>query len=301
MTSSANTRTEEAFILNTVRLSAGLTGAEPTSVGTGFLYKVTHAASNAVIVLLITNKHVVKDAEVVHFVLSHAASVTDLNEQHQPVGREDASFTVSLAGNLYKHRDVDIDLCAINVTMPVGNLMGTGRKLRSMIIDSSWLPSEIDRRNMQTVEPVMVVGYPRGLYDTHNNMPIVRRGGTATHPSAHYNNQKNFLIDVAAYGGSSGSPVFRFESPFYRSDDGTLAFGSRGQFLGVVWGVIETTSQGRLQVVEIPSSLTQVPLTMTSLNLAIALHGDLIRDFDDQIFPSGAPFIPVVSWPAGHG
>jgi V8-like Glu-specific endopeptidase len=298
---SATTLTEEAFVLTTVRISAGLTNAAPTSVGTGFLYKVSHQTANVAKCLLITNKHVVQNAEVVHFLLSHASSLTDLNEQHQPVGREDESFTVTLGPNLYRHRDDAIDLCAIDVTVPVGNLLTTGRKLRSLILDSSWLPNEVDRKNMRTVEPVMVVGYPRGLFDSHNNMPIVRRGGTATHPLAHYQNRKDFLVDVAAYGGSSGSPVFRFESPFYREPDGTLSPGSKGQFLGVVWGVIETTSQGILHVVEIPSVQSQIPVMQTSLNLAIALHGDLIRDFDDQIFPSGAPFVPLVSWPAGHG
>lgn len=295
MPTPASTRTEDALVLTTVRISAGLTGAEPTSVGTGFLYKVAHSATNIAKCLLITNKHVVHGAEVVHFLISHAASVTDLNEQHQPVGRQDQLFTMPLVGNLYLHRDENVDLCAIDVTIPIGNLLGAGKKIRSMIIDASWLPSEIDRKNMRTVEPVMVIGYPRGLFDSHNNMPIVRKGATATHPLAHYNNRRDFLIDVAAYGGSSGSPVFSFESPFYRQDDGTLAPGSKGQFLGVVWGVIETTSEGTLHVVEIPSALTQIPLTKTSLNLAIALHGDLIRDFDEQIFPVGVPFIPLAT------
>jgi hypothetical protein len=192
--------------------------------------------------------------------------------------------------NIYFHRDTEIDLCAIDVTFEIGNLLGSGRKVRSFIIDASWLPTEVDRRNMRTVEPVMVIGYPTGLFDSHNNMPIVRLGATATHPLAHYNNRKEFLIDVAAYRGSSGSPVFSFESPFYRLSDGTLAPGTKSQFLGIVWAVIETTSQGELHAVEVPSNFTQIPLTETSLNLAIALHGDLIKDFDDQIFPAGAPF-----------
>lgn len=287
------TLAEEAFILTTVRISAGMANSAPTSTGTGFLYKVTHPTSNVVKCFLITNKHVIQNAEVVHFLLSHAASLTDLNDQNQPVGRQDDSIILTLAENLFLHRDDAVDLCAIDVTVQVGNIMATGRKLRSLIIDASWLPDETSRRNMRTVEPVMVVGYPRGLFDAHNNMPIVRRGGTATHPLAHYQNKRDFLIDVAAYGGSSGSPVFGFESPFYRLADGTLSPGSKGQFLGVVWGVIESTSQGILHVVEIPSGQSQIPLMQTSMNLAIALHGELILDFDDQIFPSGAEFVPL--------
>jgi hypothetical protein len=297
----AEIRNGNAIVLTTIRITAGLRNAEPSSVGTGFLYKVAHAETNYTKVLLVTNKHVVRGAEVVHFLISHAPSMHDFNEQHQPVGREDQLFTVQIAGNLnfYPHRDKDVDLCAIDVTIPMGNLMGSGRKVRSLIIDASWLPTAIDRKNMSIVEPVRVVGYPNGLFDTFNNMPIARQGSTATHPLAYYNNKKNFLIDVAAYGGSSGSPVFRFESPFYHMDDGTLAPGSKAQFLGVVWGVVEKTSSGAMHVVEIPSAHTQVPMMQTSLNLAIALHGDLIRDFDDQIFPTGAPWIPSATFPAG--
>lgn len=293
-----HTRTEDALVLTTVRISAGPINAEPTSFGTGFLYKVTHGDVDVVKCLLITNKHVVRGAEVVHFVISHAASVTDLNEQHQPVGRQEKQFTMPLAGNLFLHRDANVDLCAIDVTIPIGNMLVAGTKIRSLIIDASWLPGAVDRKNMRTVEPVMVIGYPLGLFDSHNNMPIARRGATATHPLAHYNNKRDFLIDVAAYAGSSGSPVFAFESPFYRQDDGNLAPGSKAQFIGVVWGVIEAESEGTLHPVEIPSALTQVPSMQTSLNLAIALHGDLIRDFDDQVFPAGAPFIPLPTQPA---
>ncbi len=124
--------------------------AAATSVGTGFLYKVAHAGTNIAKCLLITNKHVVHGAEVVHFLISHTESVTDLNEQHQPVGRQDQLFAMSLAESLYLHRDENVDLCAIDMTIPIGNLLGTGKKIRSMIIDASWLPNEIDRKNMRS-------------------------------------------------------------------------------------------------------------------------------------------------------
>lgn len=276
---------EHALVRSTVRLLAGLSGAPPTSVGTGFFYKIVHPTANIGKILIVTNKHVVRGAEVIHFVLSSATSAANLNEQHQPVGRKDQEIAWPLAGNLYLHPDPEIDLCGIDVTIPVGHVMEPGNQLRSMFLDAHWLPQSIDKKNMRDVEQVLVVGYPRGLWDNHNNMPIVRLGTTATHPLAHYQNKRNFLVDVAAFPGSSGSPVFSYEAPMFRQADGSFTPGTKVQFIGVVWGVIEWSVEGELKVVEIPSAQKHVPVISTSLNLAIALHAEAIRDLDEQIFP----------------
>ncbi|SFI24047.1 Trypsin-like peptidase domain-containing protein [Collimonas sp. OK307] len=276
---------EHALVRSTVRLSAGFSGAPPTSVGTGFFYKVVEPTANIAKILIITNKHVVRGAEVIHFVLSFATSAADLNEQHQPVGRKDLEIAWPLEGNLYPHPDTGIDLCGIDVTIPVGNVMGTGNQLRMMCLDAHWLPQSIDKKNMRDVEQVLVIGYPRGVWDHHNNMPIARLGTTATHPLAHYQNKREFLVDVAAFQGSSGSPVFSYEAPMFRQADGSFTPGTKVQLIGVVWGIIESSVEGELKVVEIPSSLKQVPVISTSLNLAIALHADAIREIDEQIFP----------------
>lgn len=281
----ANMPVEHALVRSTVRLLAGLSAAPPTSVGTGFFYKVIHPTANIGKVLIITNKHVVREAEVIHFVLSSAASVTNLNEQHQPVGRMDQEIVWPLAGNLYLHPDPEIDLCGIDVTIPTGSVLQSGNQLRSMFLDSSWLPASADKQTIRDVEQVLVVGYPRGLWDNHNNMPIARLGTTATHPLALYQSKRNFLIDVAAFQGSSGSPVFSYEAPMFRQADGSFTPGTKVQFIGVVWGVVEWSVEGKLKVVEIPSAQEQVPVISTSLHLAIALHAEAIRDLDEQIFP----------------
>ncbi len=130
-----------------------------------------------------------------------------------------------------------------------------------------------------------MVGYPRGLWDQHNNMPIARLGTTATHPLALYQGKREFLVDVAAFQGSSGSPVFAFEAPMFRQHDGSFTPGTKAQFIGVVWGVVEWTVEGKLKVIEIPSASKRAPIINTSLNLAIAVHGEAIQDLDNVVFP----------------
>lgn len=276
---------EHALTRNTVRIAAGVSQGQLASTGTGFFYQVTHPTSNLAKVLILTNKHVVRGAAVVQFVLSSAPSVADLDAQHQPIGRTDHPVIWPLAGNLIEHPDQSIDLCAIDITIPYGQILQSGRQLRSMCIDSSWLPSQQDRIGLRDIERALVIGYPIGLWDEHNNMPIARQGSTATHPLAHYAGKRNFLIDVAAFQGSSGSPVFSYEAPMFRQPDGSFTPGTKVNFIGVVWGVIERTVTGKLQAVEIPSALEHIPVLQSPLNLAIALHSDAVRDLDEIIFP----------------
>ena len=280
-----NAPIEHALTRNTVRIAAGVAQGQLTSTGTGFFYKITHPTSNLTRVVILTNKHVVRNAAVVQFVLSSAPAVADLDTQHQPKGRTDHPILWPLAKNLIAHPEPEIDLCAIDITIPYGLILQSGRQIRSMCIDSSWLPSQQDCAELRDIEQVLVIGYPIGLWDEHNNMPIARRGSTATHPMAHYSGKRNFLVDVAAFQGSSGSPVFSYEAPMFRQPDGSYTPGTKVNFIGVVWGVIERAVTGKLEAVEIPSALAQVPVLQTSLNLAIALHADVVRDLDEIVFP----------------
>lgn len=286
----SNVSIEYALTRTSVRLMAGKHNEEPTSVGTGFFYKATHPSADFTKIMIMTNKHVIAGAEVVHFILSYADSIDNLDDYHQPVKRVDQTFILSLSDSVISHPDPAIDLCAIDITVLIGEILSSGKKLRSMFLDSSWLPSLEDKQNFRDIEQVLVVGYPRGLWDKHNNMPISRIGTTATHPLAMYQGKHDFLIDVAAFQGSSGSPVFSYESPMFRSSDNSYSPGTKATFIGIIWGVIESTVEGRLNLVEIPSSITNVTTMQSSLNLGIALHSDAVLAIDEIIFPKASKY-----------
>jgi V8-like Glu-specific endopeptidase len=277
---------ENALVRSTVRIMAGKDGKEPFSVGTGFYYKVQHPETSQAKILVLTNKHVVKNADYIRFVHSYADSLEDLDEHHQPVGRVDKTEHIPIAPFVYNHPNPEIDLCAIDVTIIMAPLLNSGKKLRSMVLDSSWMVKDEDKKHVRDIEQVLVVGYPRGIWDHHNNMPISRIGNTATHPFVNYQNKQDFLIDVAAFQGSSGSPVFSYEAPMFRQPSGAYTPGTKVNLIGVVWGVIESSVEGDLKVIEIPSALKHVPVMNTSLNLALALHADVIKDLDALILPT---------------
>lgn len=289
-----NAPIEHALARSTVRLAAGPSATELLSTGTGFFYKVLHKDTNLAKVLILTNKHVLRGAAVVEFVLSYATSLADLDAEHQPVGRVDERVIWPLSGNLISHPDADTDLCAIDITVPYSHVLNAGKQLRSMCVDSTWLRGPEDRKILRDIEQVLVIGYPAGLWDSHNNMPIARLGTTATHPLARYLGKHNFLIDVAAFQGSSGSPVFTYETPMFRQPDGSFTPGTKVGLVGIVWGVIERTTSGELRAIEIPSGLVNIPILQTSLNLAIALNADAVREIDDLL-------LPILQRPAGDG
>ena len=53
-----------------------------------------------------------------------------------------------------------------------------------------------------------MIGYPDGIWDSVNNLPVIRKGITATHPHISWNGKTEFLTDIASFPGSSGSPYF---------------------------------------------------------------------------------------------
>lgn len=276
---------EYAIVRSTVRLLGAKKGQPSSSVGTGFYYQVKRASGDQTKVFIITNKHVIQGADEIHFILSYAPSVDDVDETGQPKGRVDAPVVCPLQGSVIPHPEPGIDLCAVNVSGIVSQVLDSGNQLRCMIIDSGWLPTLEDKKLIRDIEQVLVIGYPHGIWDDHNNMPVSRVGTTATHPLSKYKGRSNFLIDVAAFQGSSGSPVFTYESPMFRSSEGSYTPGTKVQFVGVVWGVLESTVEGELKEVEVPSSVKkQIPVLNTSLNIAVALHAENVRIIDKMAF-----------------
>lgn len=271
---------EYGIVRSTVRLLA-CAGGNVHSTGTGFYYKVEHGGVGKILIL--TNKHVVAGADSIRFVASTAPSINDLDEVHQPRGRVDQTFEVALQGNLYPHPDSNIDLCGIDVTVPFGLVVQAGLQHRAVLLDSHWIASAED--SLRDIEHVVVIGYPIGIWDSHNNMPVARMGTTATHPLAAYQNRRDFLLDIAIFPGSSGSPVFAYQSPFYTLPDGSIAPGSKVKLLGVIWGAIERTQQGEVRVEEIPSAARQIANFNTSLNLGVSLHASAVKEIDSLIFP----------------
>ena len=274
-----------------VRIEAQTT--EGTSTGTGFFYKVGFGGPDDFSKIYIaTNKHVIKGARKIRFVITTVPALANTNANAQYDGQAHVPVEMSLepathfgisSATVIPHPDADVDLALIDVTVPVGQYMAPPSKLRLVFLDNTWFHDK-DDRSLRAIETVKIVGYPEGLWDEENNAPIARTGSTATHPRAKLKGKTNFFIDAAMFQGSSGSPVFSFESPMFLNNDGTWTPGTKASLLGILWGVVEKTNTGEVLMEEIPAVREKAKFAFkTSLNLGIAMHASHLLELEQSL------------------
>lgn len=97
-------------------------------------------------------------------------------------------------------------------------------------LSADWIRARLKVRPTSTVT---LVGYPYGLFDATNQLPIYKTGSVASEPDYDFNGKPVFLVDVSAFPGMSGSPVFAVSYGTYEMDEGTTTVGSVRRFLGV--------------------------------------------------------------------
>jgi hypothetical protein len=139
------------------------------------------------------------------------------------------------------------------------------------------LPSEEDLKNMGAIEDVVMIGYPDGIMDTVNVKPITRKGITATHVNIDYEGKKEFLIDIACFDGSSGSPVFLFYQGAFIGNGGNAEIGSKAILLGILYAGFDKTVEG--QFVSTPIRKMKMPTIQMPLNLGVVIKSQRILDF----------------------
>jgi len=104
----------------------------------------------------------------------------------------------------------------------------------SMSFSEKDIPNDSTLNKLLAIEDVLMIGYPKGLSDDLNDLPIVRKGLTATPVYMDYKNRNWFLLDIPIYTGSSGSPVCIFNSGSYTDKQMNVhAGGFRFLLLGI--------------------------------------------------------------------
>ena len=135
-----------------------------------------------------------------------------------------------------------------------------------------------------------MVGYPNGIWDKSNNLPIIRRGITATHPLLAYEGRKKFMIDAACFPGSSGSPVFIYEDGMFRSSENSYSPGTRVALIGILYAGPQFTANGTLEPRPIPHSLTEVPVMQIPMNLGYVISIEEIDVIGNLLGISGTQY-----------
>ena len=158
-------------------------------------------------------------------------------------------------------------------------------KLFHQHFDKSLIPTVAQLKELDSVEDIIMIGYPNALWDEVNNIPLVRKGITATPAWLDFNGKKEFVIDAACFPGSSGSPVLICNIGNVKDKFGGIQFGiNRIYLLGLLYGGPQQTIEGEICVKTVPDA-TQTPYALSSIpnNLGYVIKSERILELSEYI------------------
>lgn len=263
----------EQLVFSTVRIECEYVGGGK-GTGTGFFFAFAKKPTQCV-PAIITNKHVVAGATRGSFMIHLRGP-----DGQPAIDRSETYILDQFQSRWVHHPDPNVDLCAMPIAHLLQDAERKGKLLGLIQLDSSLLPSEQQTAELTALEDVIMIGYPNGIWDSKNNMPILRKGVTATHPAIDYEGRKEFMIDAACFPGSSGSPVFLFNTGGYASRRGGLTLGTRLMLLGILYAGPQHTVTGELQIVTVPTKQEVVAFSRIPNNLGLVIKSNQLLELD---------------------
>lgn len=211
---------EESILSSTIKIINSRTD-KTIMQGTGFFMNIRVAEET--VTVLVTNRHVVENMDQVVF------RIKRMNSEGGPDYTKSEEISSSKLKDWIYHPELDLAI------YPVANTLDSFFKKEFGVLPyiprltENAIPNNIViRDNISPFQEVYMLGYPKGVGDEYNAIPVTRKGITATPYQLNYMNTKQFLIDIPIYPGSSGSPIFCF-------------LGDRLVLLGVEYGSINQT------------------------------------------------------------
>jgi len=234
----------EQLFFTTVRIDtrnpAGVQGS-----GTGFFY--SHVLSDKNIPFVVSNKHVV---------MGQAAGKLTFVQRKDNAPQLGKGFQLEIQGwndVWFGHPDPDVDIAICPLAPLEQHIKAQNVDIFYRTVGPETVPSEEQLSKLDAIESVTFVGYPNGIWDRENLLPVARRGTTASPLHVDFENTPRFLIDASVFGGSSGSPVFIFDQGMFAVKGGGTTVGSRLFFVGVVAAVFFRTSLNQIVAVPVPT------------------------------------------------
>ncbi len=251
----------EQLFFTTVRVDTvsndGLPGA-----GTAFFF--AHKIGEITYPFIVSNKHVVSGMR--------EGFLTFLQRQeNQPLlGKGFRLAILDWQNAWFGHPDPEVDI-AVCPFAPLESHIKQQNNIDVFYrwVSSDMIPSEEQLRKLDAIESVTFVGYPNGIWDQSNLLPVARRGTTASPISIDFENSPRFLIDASVFGGSSGSPVFILNQGMFTDKSGATTIGSRLLFLGVIARVFFRTQLNQIISVPIPTQVQPMAKQQEMIDLGI--------------------------------
>lgn len=267
----------EQLTHSTVRIETDLHGGG-ISTGTGF-YMNFLQKEDSCIPVIVTNKHVVANANIGRF---HVTLAT--KERLPDTGKHQQFQFEQFEQRCVKHPNPEVDLAAFLIGPLVNQVQQSGGNLFYIPLQTDLIPKDEERESYSSMEDIVMIGYPNGIWDAKNNLPVIRRGITATHANVPWNGKSEFLTDIASFPGSSGSPVFLANIGGYMDNKGNTYMGShRIRLLGIHYAGAMHTASGQIKIVTAPTSNVAVPITQIPNNIGVAINSKEILGLENEV------------------
>lgn len=192
--------------------------------GTGFFYSF-QIDSLTNIPVIVTNSHLVKNA------ISGTIFFLERDEKGNPLYGKETEVNLTNFKQEWLYHPNNLDIC-IAYALPIISEIPEGKRPYYVSINKEFIPNENMWNKFTSFSDVIVTGYQLELWDSYNKTPIGRKGTTASPPRLDYEGKKEFLVDIAAYEGLSGSPVF-MPVEYRRKIKNGFSFGTEYYFLGI--------------------------------------------------------------------
>lgn len=147
-----------------------------------------------------------------------------------------------LGQRLHVCQKEQVDVAVVEVTGEISAEMKALLAERAQILAFGGLSShQMPGQSILQAQPgddVIVIGYPKGIFDTVNKLPILKIGLLNTPIGMHFNGLDAFLLDFKYYEGSSGSLIISRPTHIAYDKEGRLQSNITAQylFLGVYQG-----------------------------------------------------------------
>lgn len=259
----------EQILFSTFRIDTIMENSRK-GVATGFVFDYNIEEKNYL--FLVTNKHVVTDAKIgkINFLM---------NKNGKPqLGQ---SYPITIAGFekiWHDHPDQDIDVTVSPFGPLLKKLGESGVNIFYKSIPRNLVPSKDDLMSLDSIEDVVFIGYPSGIWDSTNFLPITRKGITATPICIDFKGKPQFVIDASVFEGSSGSPVFLYNTGMYTIKGKGATVGSRLLFLGIIAGVFFKNEENDIRIRHVPTSVEPFVVSRQMLDLGIVFKASTITD-----------------------
>lgn len=259
----------EQLLFSTVRIKTD------KGVGTGFILQ--EETNMGTLLFVVTNKHVIRGSKLTTFKFTRSDNETP--PKNNPLLGGDTYLCELEGENLwFFHPDENIDLCLI----PIAEIVNEAKKKNEFLfirsIGTNIIPSKEIIDELDALENVIFIGYPSGIYDSKNLLPILRRGITATPISVDYEGKPVFLIDASVFPGSSGSPVFIYNNGSYSDREGLHIGSGRIYFVGVISESFYRTEEGEITFKEIPTKLQTLINKTEMIDLGVVIKSEKVKE-----------------------